>query len=206
MISPDSEEASVSVRRRTWRTVCSVFWALIPLLSLGILAVIPVLHAALKLRHSHLWLFVVAYLSATVFALIALPPAHVTDPDVIGNLAAAAIMLLMAGGTVHAFMLRPRVFGGTLRPGSFTPDASAATQTNRPQPVQIETFNGPISVEGAVSSRSLQQPQRHPTIDSNLGADQPERLSKYQVLILVVTVVVGLLTAAATIAAAALFR
>lgn len=191
------EAGSVSARQRTWHVVGSVFWALIPLLSFGALAVVPALHAALKLRRSHLWLFVVAYLSVTIFVFVAIPPPQVSDPGVMGDLAGAAVLVLIAGGTVHAFMLRPHVFGGTLRrPDSFIPDAPAATQTNRPQS-QIQT------VGDAPASRNF---QRHAITDPDLGVNKPERLSKYEILILVVTVVVGLLSAVSTIVAAALSK
>ena len=100
------------MRQHAWRTVGFVLWALIPLPSLGILASIPVLHAALRLRHPRLWLFIFAYVGLTVRPSPSHTSLYVTNLNVIGNLAESALVLLIVGGTIHAFVLRPQVFKG----------------------------------------------------------------------------------------------
>jgi len=189
-------ETLAGVRWSTWSTFISICWALVPLVSVGSLAVIPALHAALKLRRIHLWLSVVAYVGATLFVFVAIPSAG-EDPTVIGDLAVAVVTVLIAVGTAHAFMLRPHVFEGASRPDSFISDATAA-QESRPQ-LQVHI------VDDTTVDHNVQRPRSHSAIVSGSVAGQPKSLSRYEILVLVVTVVVGLLSAASTIIAQAFF-
>lgn len=107
-----SRPEGVSSRIRRWAvTTGSVLWASIPLLSLGLFSPIPIIHAAAKLRRPRLWLLAAAYAGVTAFAWVTVPAAEVDDATVIENLAVGAVLALAVGGTVHAFLLRRRVFG-----------------------------------------------------------------------------------------------
>lgn len=190
-------ETLAGVRWSTWSTFISICWALVPLVSVGSLAVIPALHAALKLRRINLWLSVAAYVGATLFVFVAIPAAGVEDPTVIGNLAVAVAVVLIAVGTTHAFMLRPHVFGGAPRSDPFISDATA-TQDGSPQS-QVRV------VDDTTVDHNVQRPRSDPAIVSGSATDQSKSLSRYEILVLVVTVVVGLLSAASTIIAQAFF-
>ena len=93
----------------------SAFWALIPVLSAGLLTPAPFVHAAIRLRNGALWVVAAAY--ALVWLMILL--AAGSQPATLLPL----LLLLALVGTVHAFALRPRVFG---------PAAPARTIGERP--------------------------------------------------------------------------
>lgn len=105
-----SAAAGASPRARLV-TVGSVLWACLPLVSVGMFAGVPVVHAAARLRRIRLWLLAVAYASVTAFAWVTVPTAEVRDATAVENLAAGAVLVLMIGGTIHAFLLRRHVFG-----------------------------------------------------------------------------------------------
>ena len=98
-------------RRRHWLTAC---WALLPAVSLGLLAVVPALHAAFRLRRRSLWATAVAYGLLTLAATTMMS----SDPNsgtaagtgARGGGGAALLLGLAVVATVHAFMLRARVF------------------------------------------------------------------------------------------------
>ena len=86
----------------------TVLWALIPLLSLGLLAPVPFAVAAVRLRQRRMWLVTVAYAIGSALLIVgAFTPEGGPGDALIGTV----ILLLMVGGTTHAFLLRGRVFG-----------------------------------------------------------------------------------------------
>lgn len=88
-------------RRTAAAQIGTVLWALIPFLSLSLLAFVPSIHAAIRLRKPVYWLSAAAYLAVLAAFLVA--------PQ--GSDAASALLLVMwIGSTVHAFFLRVRVF------------------------------------------------------------------------------------------------
>lgn len=106
---PHAGTAATRTRSR-WLTGATVLWALIPLLTVGMLAAVPIIHAAAKLRRVWLSLSAAAYVGATVFALVYIPPAEAANTSVIGDVATGFTLVLAFGGTLHAFLLRNRVF------------------------------------------------------------------------------------------------
>lgn len=226
-----SRTAPPGVLQSTWAVVGSVLWALIPLLSFGLLAAVPALHAALKLRRAGLWVLVVIYVGLTTFAFAAAPPAHVKTFGVVGNLSMVTLFLLMAGATTHAFVLRPRVFAGARRPGSSPVIAPAGQPTGGVEPRRhtdwgaVRTPEEPPPPAGTSAtqptppggapvistdngySHTPEKPRPHETTTSSSGTHQGyrERLSRYEILVLIVSVVGGLLGAVSTILAEALF-
>ena len=80
----------------------SILWALIPLLSFGFLTPTPFIHAAIRLRTRPEWMFAAVYSALWVVAIV------VGDPSF--------WVILTVIATVHAFVLRPRVFSPTQAP------------------------------------------------------------------------------------------
>jgi hypothetical protein len=89
--------------------LATIMWALIPLLTLGLLAFVPFAHAAAKLQHRRLWLVAACYAVVTVGLFGPLADASNTS-DLGAALFTAAWFALIVGSTVHALVLRRRVF------------------------------------------------------------------------------------------------
>ncbi|GAA0949947.1 hypothetical protein GCM10009554_49160 [Kribbella koreensis] len=81
--------------------VGSAFWALIPVLSLGLLTPVPFIHAAGKLKDGGATAAAVIYSVVWLGLLIGIGS---------GIQLTALVFLLAIIGTIHAFVLRPRVF------------------------------------------------------------------------------------------------
>jgi len=90
----------------------TIVWALIPVLSLGLLAFLPFAHAAVKLQIRRGWLLPVAYGVASVIVFGVGGTASNTG-DLGASLFTAAWLALVLVATVHAFALRRRVFAPT---------------------------------------------------------------------------------------------
>jgi hypothetical protein len=86
----------------------SILWALLPLLTWGLLAPVPFVHAAVRLRTVGMWLVAALY----VIVWVVVGPAGVLaqDPDPDEAVAAFSQLGLVIVATAHAFVLRPRVF------------------------------------------------------------------------------------------------
>jgi len=93
--------ATRRTRTSTSTSIVHIFWALIPLLSVGFLAPVPFAHAAIRLRDRRLWLAAGAYLIA--FWLIWLSLMEESG-------AAGPYVVFLGVVTVHALRLRRRVF------------------------------------------------------------------------------------------------
>ncbi len=182
------------------RKIFSVLWALIPLLSFGILASVPVVHAALKLRQPRLWSFVGGYILLTVFVLGFLPSAENPNPGIIGSVAGGALGLLIIGGTIHAFVLRQAVFAELTEQDVQVQNHLGSTTALKPRRTEP-----PPHESGFASPRVQPQVQQAATPRSGHYTGEPRRLSRYELLVLVVTAVGSLLSAVTTILAAALF-
>src|SRR4029450_4222493 len=87
----------------------TIVWALIPLLSLGLLAFVPFAHAPTKLQNRRLWLVAAFYALVMVGLLGPLGDASNTS-DLGAALFTAVWFALIVGSTVHALVLRRRVF------------------------------------------------------------------------------------------------
>lgn len=85
----------------------TILWALIPLLSLGLLAPVPFAMAAVRLRQRRIWLVTAAYAIGSALLIVgAFTPEGGRGEALVGPV----LLLLMVGGTTHAFLLRRRVF------------------------------------------------------------------------------------------------
>jgi multisubunit Na+/H+ antiporter MnhB subunit len=85
----------------------TVLWALIPLLSLGLLAPVPFAMAAVRLRQRRMWVVTAVYAIGSALVIVG---AFGPDGGWGETLVGTVILLLMVAGTTHAFLLRGRVF------------------------------------------------------------------------------------------------
>jgi hypothetical protein len=85
----------------------TIVWALIPLLSLGLLAPVPFAMAAVRLRQRRMWLVTAGYAVGSALLIAgAFGPAGGWGDTLVGPVGP----VLMVAGTTHAFLLRGRVF------------------------------------------------------------------------------------------------
>ena len=97
-----------------------MLWALIPLLSFGLLAPVPFAVAAVRLQRRRLWLVTAAYALGSVLVI-----AGASTPEGSwGDALVLAAPVLMIAGTTHALVLRRRVFA--------PPPTGIATKTRWP--------------------------------------------------------------------------
>jgi hypothetical protein len=101
----------------------TVVWALIPVLSFGLLAFLPSAHAAVKVQQRRMWVIAAAY---AVVSLVVFGPlgAASNTGDAGASLFTAAWFLLILVATAHAFRLRGRVFS----PPALQPVMTAALE------------------------------------------------------------------------------
>jgi Helix-hairpin-helix motif len=85
----------------------TILWALVPLLSFGLLAPIPFAHAAVRLRQRRMWAVTAAYAIGSLLWIVA---ASLPEADWSDTLFVIVALMLPAVGTTHAFLLRRRVF------------------------------------------------------------------------------------------------
>jgi hypothetical protein len=85
----------------------TILWALIPLLSLGLLAPVPFAHAAVRLRQRWLWGVTAAYAIGSLLWIVSVSIPEGSLADTMFGISALA---LIVAGTPHAFLLRRRVF------------------------------------------------------------------------------------------------
>jgi hypothetical protein len=96
----------------------TILWALLPLLSLGLLAPVPFAVAAVRLRQRWLWVVTAGYAIGSALLIVG---AFSPEGGWGEALSGTVLLVLMAGGTTQAFLLRRRVFapsptGTTMRP------------------------------------------------------------------------------------------
>jgi Protein of unknown function (DUF3592) len=89
----------------------TILWALIPLLSLGLLAPVPFAVAAVRLRQRRLWVVTAAYAIGSALLIVGAFSPQGGWGEV---LVATVGLVLMVAGTAHAFLLRGRVFAPSL--------------------------------------------------------------------------------------------
>ena len=89
------------------RTAAGFVWAAVPLASLGLATPLVFLYPAIRRRTASDWIALAVYVALTVTAFVALdaPEGPVSDTSFFG-----ALLLLSLGGTVHALIVRARVF------------------------------------------------------------------------------------------------
>jgi hypothetical protein len=92
---------------RTRRGLGTILWALIPALSLGLLAPAPFAHAAIRLHELRMWMVTAVYAMGSLLVIVgAFVPEGGWSDAVFGTLT----LVVPTAGTVHAFLLRRRVF------------------------------------------------------------------------------------------------
>lgn len=108
-----SASAVASGRRVTAGTAASFAWALLPLVSIGLLTPIGIGYAAYRLRSRVLVIATICYtvLVAAAFAVSAASPVRTGTHAAAGELLLACLGASWLGGTVHSFLIRRRVFG-----------------------------------------------------------------------------------------------
>jgi len=87
----------------------TIVWALVPLLSFGLLAFLPFAHAAVKLQSRRMWVVTASYAVASVVVFGPLGVASNTS-DLGAAVFTLAWFALIVAATAHAFLLRRRVF------------------------------------------------------------------------------------------------
>ena len=92
---------------RTRRSLGTIMWALIPLMSFGLLAPVPFAHAAVRLHQRRMWIVTAVYVIAWLACALA---TSAPDGSLGDRLQGTMILALMGAGTTHAFLLRGRVF------------------------------------------------------------------------------------------------
>ena len=99
--------------RAASRTAASIAWALVPLVSLGLLTPVAMGYAAFRAKSRLLWVATAGYSLAmiTAFTLSAAAPLRTGSHAAVGELLTACLVSSWLGGTVHSFLIRRRVFG-----------------------------------------------------------------------------------------------
>ena len=99
--------------RAASRMAASIAWALIPLVSLGLLTPVAMGYAAFRAKSRLLWVATAGYSVAmiTAFTLSAAAPLRTGSHAAVGELLTACLVLSWLGGTVHSLLIRRRVFG-----------------------------------------------------------------------------------------------
>jgi caspase domain-containing protein len=111
----------------------SVFWALIPVLSVGLLTPVPFINAASKLKKNAATTTAFIYSLVVWLGLLLLLGSGI-------QLSALVLLLAIAGivGTIHAFVLRPRVFASApSRPAPAPPVRRPVTSSAQGRPVTL---------------------------------------------------------------------
>ncbi len=88
----------------------SVPWALVPLVSLGILAPVTIGHAAVRLRSRAVAVSAGVYAVCVVVLFVGANAFGPHPPDAVNGVIGVGVSVAWLGGTVQAFALRRRVF------------------------------------------------------------------------------------------------
>jgi hypothetical protein len=137
-VRPSTDASETARPGRTRPPTWSVLWAMLPLLSLGFLAPVPFVHAAARLRSWVLALAGLAYFACLV-TFFALAQSGKTEDE-----SPLVLLALVVVATVHAFLLRTRVFASSTVPstglveaatvGSAPPGSHPRRSGSRPAP------------------------------------------------------------------------
>ncbi len=93
-------------------TAVSIAWALVPLVSIGLLTPVSIGYAAYRLRSRALAVATACYVVAVaaLFVLSAASPLRTGSHAPVGELLTACLVASCFGGTVHSLLIRRRVF------------------------------------------------------------------------------------------------
>jgi hypothetical protein len=102
---------ALSVPKSRLSRFAAVLWALIPVWSFGLFAFVPFIHAAIKLRRARMWAVAALYFAAdfAFYVDIGLTDVNESTGSVSGLVASLWVALIVVA-TVHALVLRRRVF------------------------------------------------------------------------------------------------
>ena len=105
--------SSSSADRLSGGTASSLAWALVPLVSLGLLTPVAMGYAAYRSRSRGLWIATAVYTLAVVaaFTVSAAAPLRTGSHAAVGDLLTACLAASWLGGTLHSLLIRRRVFG-----------------------------------------------------------------------------------------------
>jgi hypothetical protein len=103
--------------------VGTVLWALILALSFGLLAPVPFAHAAVRLQQRRLWVVTAPYAIGVVALFVFSTAPNGSWGDAVFG---TVLFALMVVGTIHAFVLRGRVFTPPPAPAPVQPALAAA--------------------------------------------------------------------------------
>jgi hypothetical protein len=119
----------------------SALWALMPVLSLGLLAPVPFAYAAIKLRDRRLWVITTVYVLVWLLLLAAFAASPQVGP---------IFVIFFVGATVHAFVMRARVFAPAL-PGPTDEERRATASSDEAlQPSSRTPESSSGSADGGV--------------------------------------------------------
>lgn len=105
--------SAIGARGRTVGAAASVGWALLPLVSIGLLTPVGMAYAAYRLRSRVLYIATACYTLAVglAFAVSAASPVRTGTHAAAGELLLGCLGASWVGGTVHSFLIRRRLFG-----------------------------------------------------------------------------------------------
>jgi hypothetical protein len=112
--APDASAVGVATVARAsgGAAAASIAWALVPLVSLGLLTPVAMGYAAYRLRSRSLAVATALYSGAVAaaFTVSAAAPLRTGAHAAVGDLLTGCLTASWLGGTVHAFLIRRRVF------------------------------------------------------------------------------------------------
>jgi hypothetical protein len=98
-------------RARFSRTVLSFLWALIPILSFGIVTPLPIILAAVRFRRRSLWIAAALYVATSVLFIVLLIRTEDSPSGTEYDIGTVGYFIVMIAAIIHAFFLRKRYFG-----------------------------------------------------------------------------------------------
>jgi hypothetical protein len=140
--------------RRRWR-IGPILWALIPPLTWGLLAPVPFVHAAVRLRTVAMWLVAAGYVA--VWVVVGPAGVLAQDPDADPAVLGFSQLGLVAAATVHAFALRARVFPERVSAGDPALAAALAARDRRERARAITASDPALARELRIGRPDLQR-------------------------------------------------
>jgi hypothetical protein len=150
-----SDRVPATPPRKRWR-FGPILWASLPLLTWGLLAPVPFVHAAVRLRSWTMWLVAAFY--TIVWAVVGPAGVLAQNPDANEAVAGLSQLGLVVAATMHAFLLRDRVFPPSPPPaltGEPVVAAALAARQRREQARAIATGDPALARELCIGRPDL---------------------------------------------------
>jgi Protein of unknown function (DUF2510)/Helix-hairpin-helix motif len=122
-----------------------ILWALIPALSLGLLAPVPFAHAAVRLKQRRLWAVTTAYAIGSLGWLVGVATPEGGWGDLLFGIVVIALVVV---GTTHALVLRGRVFAPRAAPPATDPATAAALAAGKRREEARAIATGDVALAG----------------------------------------------------------